>query len=423
MSSRFSEAYHQAVLELKENAEQWKAFESNGNCVVLAGPGSGKTKVLTTKVARMLVEDIRPPRGLACLTYSNECVRELERRLRRLGVEDRSNLFVGTVHSFCLVNLLRPFGALAGLEIGPPYRVASADQQEAFLQKALNELVSTSEKASWFRTKLDKHRRTELDRTTPEWQERIGTVALRYEQLLKENGLVDFDGIVLLGLDLLTRDWVARCVQARFPVLVVDEYQDLGQPLHELVVRLLQFGVRIFVVGDPDQSIYGFTGARPELLNELAAREDVEDVTLRLNYRCGQRIVQAATLTLEEKRDYEAGGDHEGAVFFKKIEGATVGQAEGIFQELLPAVRKRHPETPLNEIAILYHTKFDGTLIASAADAAKVDYVRIDGEATYRKSPLTRSSSGRAMLNSWIAATSRATAASDARRPLTSTTR
>ena len=75
--------YLKAAEQLRKNSEQWRAYESQGNCVLLAGPGSGKTKTLTVKLARILAEDVSPPRGVACITYSNECVRELERRLAR----------------------------------------------------------------------------------------------------------------------------------------------------------------------------------------------------------------------------------------------------------------------------------------------------------------------------------------------------
>src|SRR4051812_19834308 len=88
--------------ELKSNPSQWKAYEASGNCVVTAGPGSGKTKVLVLKTARILLEDLKSPAGLACLTFSNECARELRRKLRDLGVARHPNLFVGTLHSFCL---------------------------------------------------------------------------------------------------------------------------------------------------------------------------------------------------------------------------------------------------------------------------------------------------------------------------------
>ena len=85
VSGRTLPPYLTAAEELRRNSEQWKAYESKGHCVVLAGPGSGKTKVLTVKLARLLAEDVAPPRGIACLTYNNECARELVRRLARLG--------------------------------------------------------------------------------------------------------------------------------------------------------------------------------------------------------------------------------------------------------------------------------------------------------------------------------------------------
>lgn len=75
------------------------AYESTGHCVVLAGPGSGKTKTLTTKLARILAEDVEEPRGVACITFNNECAKELEDRLAKLGVETSSRVFIGTVLS------------------------------------------------------------------------------------------------------------------------------------------------------------------------------------------------------------------------------------------------------------------------------------------------------------------------------------
>src|SRR6266567_3275268 len=100
--------YRVAAQELRRNREQWQAYESKGHCVVLAGPGSGKTKTLTIKMARMLAEDVKAPRGIACITYSNECARELRRRLQDLGVEEDDRVFIGTIHSFSLKNIVAP---------------------------------------------------------------------------------------------------------------------------------------------------------------------------------------------------------------------------------------------------------------------------------------------------------------------------
>src|ERR1700729_3056606 len=105
-----------AAEDLRENEEQWHAYDSQGHCVVLAGPGSGKTKTLTTKLARMLAEDVAPPRGIACITFNSECAGELKRRLERLGVRESQYVFIGTIHAFCLKHVVLPYARLAGLD-------------------------------------------------------------------------------------------------------------------------------------------------------------------------------------------------------------------------------------------------------------------------------------------------------------------
>jgi DNA helicase II / ATP-dependent DNA helicase PcrA len=96
-----SAAYLAQAADLAGNPGQQAAYDSTGHCVVLAGPGSGKTKTLVLKLARIMAEDVRTPRGAACITYSQECARELTRRLERLGLREAPNLFIGTVHGFC----------------------------------------------------------------------------------------------------------------------------------------------------------------------------------------------------------------------------------------------------------------------------------------------------------------------------------
>ncbi len=113
---------------------------------MLAGPGSGKTKVLTLKLARLIAEDVAPPRGVACLTYNNECVKELIRRLARLGIRNSRNVFVGTVHSFCLKAVLVPYANKGGLGLPEPLRIATPSDSEKLFSQAKDRVVGVNER-------------------------------------------------------------------------------------------------------------------------------------------------------------------------------------------------------------------------------------------------------------------------------------
>jgi len=282
-----SSRYLELTEELRDNPGQWEAYESTGHCVVLAGPGSGKTKTLTMKLARFLAEDVRPPRGVACITYSQECSRELVRRLGTLGIEESSRLFIGTVHGFCLKHLLTPYAQLANLGLPHPLKVATIEQSRANFRTVTSRLFGAQH--SFRQDSMDKHRRAHIHRVGAGWQSKpeLAQIAELYEAELRQQGLVDFEDMVIYGQRLvLEHDWVLPLIKARFPVLVVDEYQDLGTGLHEIVQRLaFSGGVRLFAVGDADQSVYGFNGADSSLLLNLAARENVQCVRLGLNYR------------------------------------------------------------------------------------------------------------------------------------------
>src|ERR1700727_1061246 len=112
------------IAGMQSNKGQMEAFESDGNCVILAGPGSGKTKTITLKVARLLDEEVVLPQRIAFITYSNACVNELRRRLKKLGVDDDKRVDLTTVHGFCLSELIIPFAELADLGVPQPLVVA-----------------------------------------------------------------------------------------------------------------------------------------------------------------------------------------------------------------------------------------------------------------------------------------------------------
>jgi DNA helicase-2/ATP-dependent DNA helicase PcrA len=388
--------YRLAADDLRENPEQWQAYESKGNCVVLAGPGSGKTKTLTIKMARMLTEDVRQPRGIACITYNSECAGELKRRLERLAIPQGRNVFIGTIHAFCLKNVVLPYARLAGLNIPDDVTIALPSEQEKIFESAFVKTLGPNASPYGWRTDFDKYRRTHVDRDALSWRtdnEHLADMIETYESMLRGKHLVDFDDMVLVGLRLIEgHGWVRHCIRARFPIFVVDEYQDLGLPLHRIVTALCfgGGGVRLFAVGDPDQSIYGFTGANPDLLRELSELPDVERVQLRFNYRSGQRIIDASEVALGEERGYKSKDNQAGTVTFHKCPNGLKEQAQRICEMIVPAALERREGRKLGDVAVLYLDKNDGDMVEEAVRKTNRKFVRIDGGAPYRKTPLLR---------------------------------
>lgn len=379
-----------AAESLRKNDGQWSVFESLGNCVVLAGPGSGKTKTLTMKMARMLAEDVRSPRGIACITYSNQCARELKKRLSALGVKESRRTFIGTLHSFCMQKLVMPYASLAGQSIARPVRIASAAEIEGLQAQALEWVIGDER----WTPRFGKYRRTHLDRKQASWKNddaQAAEVIEHYEALLAKAGLIDFDSMVLTGLQLVREHrWVRDVLKARFPILVIDEYQDLGHALHAIVGHLcFPMGMRLLAVGDPDQSIYGFTGADPSLLGALARRDDVETVKLRLNYRCGSKIIHASEAALHEERDFKSADGSSGEIFFHHVPGGLDDQANRICSELISPALARRAGRGIGDIAVLYLDKNDGDVMAAAATVAGLQFVRVDTNNPYQPSPVT----------------------------------
>lgn len=385
-------SYLVAAETLRSNTGQWEAYEASGHCAILAGPGSGKTRVLTIKVARMLAEEVHSPEGVACVTYNTECAREIQARLDQLGVEDDRRVSVGTLHSFCLGQIIMPFGHLTPVEVPRDIRVAAAGVPERLLGEAMATLRIRKDPSQeiW---PFNRFRRDTLVRTAEYgWTPGDGgftDLAIEYECRMLAEGLLDFEAMISKAYEIVERcPWVRRCVAARFRVLVVDEYQDLGLAMHQMVAQLVfAGGMRLIAVGDPDQSIYGFQGARPELLRELAGRDDIQSVKLRLNYRSAASIVEASKIALSEERDYEAHRDGEGIVSFHECTGTFKAQAEFIAKDLVPRLLSRQSA---GEIAVLFPRKYEGDDLEASIQAAGIGYVRLGANAAYPRSPLAR---------------------------------
>jgi len=339
-----------------------------------------------------MAEDVQSPRGVACITFSNEAARELIRRLRQLGLEQSPRMFVGTVHSFCLLHLLLPFAQLAGLELPYPLKVATEAESENIYQEVVARHGGIGRSVR--KLDIDRHRRVNLDRDDIAWtqNEEMAGLAEEYEEELRNRGLIDFEDIVHYGQRLVNEnDWVLKVIRAKFPVLAVDEYQDLGAALHRIVCRLtFDAGVRLIAVGDVDQSVYGFTGANSELLEELSKADDVEAIRLKINYRSGTGIIKVAQQALGKDRNYESSQpERQATVQTHKCDNGLQHQAEYAMEILVPAALAAKKGRQLGDIAVLYRNRNVGDVAATEAVKANYPFVRIDSAAPYRKVPLT----------------------------------
>ena len=383
--------YINAAESLRSNPGQLAAYNSTGHCVVIAGPGSGKTKTLTLKLARMLSEDVQEPRGLACITYNNECARELETRLDALGISPSGRVFIGTVHSFSLTQIVMPYANTANLGLPENFGVATRTDSARALEAAYYSVIDGPDNPQNWSFRMNNYRRSILNRNHDSWQRdpQLAALVERYEHNLRKMGLIDFDDMPLLAVRALqNNEWLPKAIHAKYPILVVDEYQDLGRALHRMVMGLcFSAGLRLFAVGDPDQSIYGFTGAQPQLLESLAVRDDVETIHLRLNYRCGSNIVSASNVALGQERGYSAVEEaEEGVIYFHPQMGNHDHHADHVFSQLLPDILERNPHLSLGDIAILYPTAAIGDSLAHSAEQNGHPFLRTDGNALYPRS-------------------------------------
>ena len=366
-------ALSQSIENLKANARQWNAFNTEGHCVVIAPPGSGKTKLLTTRLAYDLANKIPRPHGAACITLTNAAADELRGRARSARRRGPPEPFIGTVHSFALRKIIEPFASVVKRPELAHISIASDRQCTQAYDEAMQEVLgrhddpktcvrrSNSTGSAW--------RQMRSGRAAGEM---IKQVALGYERKLRAQGLLDFLGVVTMAVELVEQHKaIRRVLTAQYPHLYVDEYQDLAPGLDRLV-RALCFDYvlssELFAVGDPDQALYAFTGTRPELLSELSQRSDVTTVELDHNYRCGQAIIQLANLLRHGKAPM-TGNRHGGHVSATRCPGGSDDQYRHVVRSIRDA---RERGVPLHEIAVLCPLNAQCEAITTALRANKI---------------------------------------------------
>lgn len=286
------------------NANQIRAVNwGNGPLMVLAGPGSGKTRVLTSRIARIISKSAGESFHILGLTFTNKAAAEMRRRVRELVPDADRRVNLTTYHSFS-VAILRQHGHLLGIR--PDFLILS---QEAERRAVLDEAIARTETGG---AKYDSRRLLPLvtrltaqnvaaDRATeflqdmPGNAQHISEIYGHYRRLMIENGELDYGGMVAEALRLLEHTAVARMIRGIYPYVCVDEFQDTSMAEYQLLCSVVDPDTKnLFVVADDDQTIYEWSGADPKRLKHLRQRFDMTVMELPENYRCPPKVVEMA---------------------------------------------------------------------------------------------------------------------------------
>lgn len=292
-----------AILSSLNPAQQEAVKAVDGPVLVLAGPGSGKTRVLTHRVAYLVQEYAVPPWQIVAVTFTNKAAREMKERLYRLLGDDYRKLTIGTFHAIC-ARILRQDADAAG--ISPQYVIYDSADQLSLARQAVRDL-NLDEKLFRPNAMLRSISISKNELVSPSevqvatYRDEVARrVYERYEALLTTNGALDFDDLLLKTVQLLHQHSDVRSkYQHRYPFVLVDEWQDTNMAQYELVRLLAGERANLFVVGDEDQSIYRFRGA--DYRNVARFREDYPSarvIVLERNYRSTQTILDAANAVI-----------------------------------------------------------------------------------------------------------------------------
>ena len=375
------------------NAAQREAVSAPpGPTLVFAGAGSGKTRVLSRRIAWRLLVDGADPGAVLAVTFTNKAAREMRDRVGALGGEEVERVWTSTFHAFGL-RLLRRFGEEADLPSG--FAVFGSDDALKILKPIAEELLPDEEvkpvlvarQVSQVRAAGVMGRPLATAADSEYWNRRmlhIDRVAARYVEALRKQGGVDFDDLILLGCRLLDEPGRAReFVERRVRHLLVDEYQDTS-PLQHHLIRLLAPHRDVFVVGDDDQAIYSFRGA--DHRNILHFREDFPGTrTFRLedNYRSTGAILDAANASIRrnsgrEPKTLRAVGAAGTPVRFRRFRDAE-DEANAVAEAI------RGLQAARGVCAVLYRTRAESRPFEQALTARRIPHRVVGGLRFYER--------------------------------------
>jgi DNA helicase-2/ATP-dependent DNA helicase PcrA len=381
------------------NPAQLEAVKAiQGPVLVLAGPGSGKTRVLAHRIAYLLGAEHNNPRAVMAVTFTNKAAQEMRERIRRLLGEavpvstGWRGLTLGTFHSIC-ARILRQEATEAGLSAN--YVIYDDGEQLTAVRQVLRDLKLDDKlyrpeamRAAISRAKNELIRPEAFESNTY-WGEVARRVYLRYEELMMTNSALDFDDLLARAVFLFReRPEVLRRYQERYQFILVDEFQDTNTAQYELVSMLASEHHSLFVVGDEDQSIYGFRGA--DYRNVQRFREDFPEakvILLEQNYRSTQTILDTANAVIARNvhRTPKQLRTNRGAGLEVIIHEAydESDEARFVAETVQRLVSQR--QARLGDCAVMYRTNAQSRPLEDAFVARGMPYQLVGGTRFYQR--------------------------------------
>ena len=385
----------QNILEGLNNKQYEAVTNTEGPCLVIAGAGSGKTKVLTHKIAYLISEKNIKPWNIIAITFTNKAANEMKERISNLIGDDAADIWMGTFHSIC-VRILRRFIDRIGFYSS--FIIFDTSDQRTLIKNCIKEL-GIDDKMFNDRAVLSEISNAKNEMQAPETyatyaggdfrKEKIATIYSLYQKRLKENNAIDFDDIINYTIKILldNRD-IMEYYSDKFKYVLVDEYQDTNKAQFTLIKMLAFKNKNITVVGDNDQGIYSFRGA--DISNILNFEKDFEGtkiIKLEQNYRCTGNILKAANSVIKNNEV-----KYKKELWTENEEGnlPKIYQADTEYDEAMYIVNqiehlKREEYYKYSDFAVLYRMNSQSRAIEDILRRENIPYKIIGGLKFYER--------------------------------------
>lgn len=374
----------------KLNDKQLEAVKTiDGPLLVLAGAGSGKTTVLTNRIAYILQNTYARPWNILAVTFTNKAANEMKERIERIVGEDAKNMWIGTFHSIC-VRILRKH--IDRVDYNSSFIIYDSADTKALIKECIKEL-GVEEKIYPPRYVLSRISNAKNNLITPEDYEAfeaqhnihiktISALYSLYQKKLKKNNALDFDDIIMLTVKILRENPdVAEEYQEKFQYILVDEYQDTNNTQYALIGILAQGYGNICVVGDDDQSIYKFRGANVNNILDFEGDYDgAKRIMLEQNYRSTSIILNAANDVIAHNNKRMGKNLWTDKDEGEKITTYTGWSEKEEGQFIAASVVKRYKESGrYSDCAVLYRTNAQSRAIEDAFMREAIPYKVLAG--------------------------------------------